>query len=115
MLWYPIAAASGGAPRSGGQLRTRVRSASVSRPAHPLDRLPDAVIVRSLVHIAELLDAGVTETGHLERVSGLLFAAPFFSATVATPVWGFLGDRHGRRHEGLADMVHEPAGDAHRG
>jgi MFS transporter, DHA1 family, multidrug resistance protein len=40
---------------------------------------------------------GVTETGHLERVSGLLFAAPFFSATVATPVWGFLGDRHGRK------------------
>jgi DHA1 family multidrug resistance protein-like MFS transporter len=40
---------------------------------------------------------GVTEAGHLERVSGLLFAAPFFSATVATPVWGFLGDRHGRK------------------
>jgi len=40
---------------------------------------------------------GVTGTGHLERVSGLLFAAPFFAATVATPVWGFMGDRHGRK------------------
>jgi MFS family permease len=40
---------------------------------------------------------GVTEPGHLERTSGLLFAAPFFAATVATPVWGFLGDRHGRK------------------
>jgi MFS transporter, DHA1 family, multidrug resistance protein len=40
---------------------------------------------------------GVTEPGHLERMSGLLFAAPFFAATVATPVWGFLGDRHGRK------------------
>lgn len=40
---------------------------------------------------------GVTEAGEVERVSGLLFAAPFFAATVATPVWGFLGDRHGRK------------------
>lgn len=40
---------------------------------------------------------GVTEAGQVERVSGLLFAAPFFAATVATPVWGFLGDRHGRK------------------
>ena len=30
-------------------------------------------------------------------MSGLLFAAPFFAATVATPVWGVLGDRHGRK------------------
>ncbi len=40
---------------------------------------------------------GVTEPGEVEAVSGLLFAAPFFAATVATPVWGFLGDRHGRK------------------
>ena len=40
---------------------------------------------------------GVTEPGRVEMVSGLLFAAPFFAATVATPVWGFLGDRHGRK------------------
>ena len=40
---------------------------------------------------------GVTEPGELERMSGLLYAAPFFSATVATPVWGFIGDRFGKR------------------
>lgn len=40
---------------------------------------------------------GVTEAGQVEFMSGLLFAAPFFAATVATPVWGFLGDRHGRK------------------
>jgi len=40
---------------------------------------------------------GVTEAGKVAAVSGLLFAAPFFAATVATPVWGFLGDRHGRK------------------
>lgn len=42
-------------------------------------------------------ELGVTEPGKVEAVSGLLFAAPFFAATVATPVWGFLGDRHGRK------------------
>jgi len=40
---------------------------------------------------------GVTEAREVAMVSGLLFAAPFFAASVATPVWGFLGDRHGRK------------------
>jgi DHA1 family multidrug resistance protein-like MFS transporter len=44
-----------------------------------------------------LRQLGVTEPGKLEFVSGLLFAAPFFAATVATPVWGVLGDKHGRK------------------
>lgn len=44
-----------------------------------------------------LRQLGVTQPGQLERVSGLVFAAPFFAATVATPVWGVLGDRHGRK------------------
>ena len=44
-----------------------------------------------------LRQLGVTEPGKLETLSGLIFAAPFFAATVATPVWGFLGDRHGRK------------------
>lgn len=44
-----------------------------------------------------LRQLGVTEPGKLEVMSGLIFAAPFFAATVATPVWGFLGDRHGRK------------------
>jgi len=42
-------------------------------------------------------ELGVTEAGKVAMVSGFLFAAPFFAATVATPVWGFLGDRHGRK------------------
>ncbi len=44
-----------------------------------------------------LRQLGVTEPGKLEAMSGLIFAAPFFAATVATPVWGFMGDRHGRK------------------
>jgi len=44
-----------------------------------------------------LRSLGVTDPAQLHRVSGLLFAAPFFAATVATPVWGLLGDRHGRK------------------
>ena len=44
-----------------------------------------------------LRQLGVTEPGRLETMSGLVFAAPFFSAIVATPIWGFLGDRHGRK------------------
>ena len=44
-----------------------------------------------------LRQLGVTEPGRLETMSGLIFAAPFLSAIVATPVWGFLGDRHGRK------------------
>ncbi len=39
---------------------------------------------------------GVPER-QLEWTSGLMFAAPFFAATIATPIWGFLGDRHGRK------------------
>jgi DHA1 family multidrug resistance protein-like MFS transporter len=42
-------------------------------------------------------ELGVTDLARVEAMSGLLFAAPFFAATVATPVWGFLGDRHGRK------------------
>ena len=44
-----------------------------------------------------LRQLGVTEPGRLETMSGLIFAAPFFAATVATPVWGFFGDRYGRK------------------
>lgn len=43
-----------------------------------------------------LRQLGVPET-NLREMSGLIFAASFFAGTVATPVWGFLGDRHGRK------------------
>ena len=40
---------------------------------------------------------GVTGKGELETMSGLIYAAPFFSAVIATPIWGYFGDRHGRK------------------
>lgn len=40
---------------------------------------------------------GVTGKGELETMSGLIYAAPFFSATLATPIWGYFGDRHGQK------------------
>ncbi len=42
-------------------------------------------------------DLGVTNDQELARWSGLIFAAPFLTAFVATPVWGTLGDRYGRK------------------
>ena len=44
-----------------------------------------------------LRSLGVTGKGELETMSGLLYAAPFFAATIATPIWGYFGDRHGRK------------------
>ncbi|MBI3579006.1 MAG: MFS transporter, partial [Ignavibacteriales bacterium] len=40
---------------------------------------------------------GVTDTAETARWSGLVFAGPFFSAFFLTPVWGYLGDRYGRK------------------
>ena len=40
---------------------------------------------------------GVTNDQELARWSGLIFAAPFLTAVFATPVWGALGDRYGRK------------------
>ena len=44
-----------------------------------------------------LRSLGVTGKGELETMSGLIYAAPFFAATIATPIWGYYGDRHGRK------------------
>lgn len=33
----------------------------------------------------------------MARWSGLVFAGPFFLSFFLTPVWGFLGDRYGRK------------------
>ncbi|HEU4333507.1 MAG TPA: MFS transporter [Candidatus Eisenbacteria bacterium] len=44
-----------------------------------------------------LRSLGVTGKGELETMSGLIYAAPFFSAVIATPIWGYFGDRHGRK------------------
>ncbi len=40
---------------------------------------------------------GVTDPDDLSRWSGIVFAGPFFLAIIATPFWGSLGDRHGRK------------------
>ncbi|MDH3252732.1 MAG: MFS transporter, partial [Ignavibacteria bacterium] len=40
---------------------------------------------------------GVTDPGELARWSGFAFSGTFLSAFIATPVWGILGDRHGRK------------------
>jgi DHA1 family multidrug resistance protein-like MFS transporter len=40
---------------------------------------------------------GVTGEQELARWSGIIFAAPFATAFFATPIWGTLGDRYGRK------------------
>jgi DHA1 family multidrug resistance protein-like MFS transporter len=40
---------------------------------------------------------GVSDPNDLARWSGLVFAGPFFVSFVATPIWGTLGDRYGRK------------------
>lgn len=44
-----------------------------------------------------LRSLGVTGKGELETMSGLVYAAPFFAATIATPIWGYFGDRYGQK------------------
>lgn len=40
---------------------------------------------------------GVTDPDDLSRWSGVVFAGPFFLSVIATPYWGSLGDRYGRK------------------
>lgn len=40
---------------------------------------------------------GVTDDNALAQWSGLVFAGPFVTAFIATPFWGKLGDKHGRK------------------
>ncbi len=42
-------------------------------------------------------ELGVTDPTDLARWSGLVFAGPFFLSFVATPFWGSMGDRYGRK------------------
>ncbi len=59
-----------------------------------------AVLGMSLVipflpfYIREL---GVKELEEVKRWSGIIYAAPFLLATFTGPLWGWLGDRYGRR------------------
>ncbi|MBI4429673.1 MAG: MFS transporter [Ignavibacteriales bacterium] len=40
---------------------------------------------------------GVTSPEDVARWSGFVFAGPFFISFFSTPVWGYLGDRYGRK------------------
>jgi DHA1 family multidrug resistance protein-like MFS transporter len=40
---------------------------------------------------------GITAPDELARWSGYVYAGPFFVSLFLTPVWGFLGDRYGKR------------------
>ncbi|MBI1805519.1 MAG: MFS transporter [Ignavibacteria bacterium] len=40
---------------------------------------------------------GITDQNELARWSGMVFAAPFLTAFIATPFWGSMGDKHGRK------------------
>ena len=42
-------------------------------------------------------ELGVKELDDVKRWSGLIYAAPFLLATFTGPLWGWLGDRYGRR------------------
>lgn len=42
-------------------------------------------------------DLGVTDEHELARWSGLTFAGPFFVSFFMVPIWGWLGDRYGRK------------------
>jgi len=42
-------------------------------------------------------ELGVSDPGEVKRWSGFVFAAPFLVATFTGPLWGWLGDRYGRR------------------
>ncbi len=42
-------------------------------------------------------ELGVTELEDIKKWSGLVYAAPFFLAIFTGPLWGWLGDRYGRR------------------
>lgn len=40
---------------------------------------------------------GITDEAELARWSGLIFAGPFFMAFIATPFWGSMGDKYGKK------------------
>lgn len=42
-------------------------------------------------------ELGIIDAGEVKRWSGLVFGAPFLIATFVGPLWGWLGDRYGRK------------------
>jgi len=48
---------------------------------------------------------GVTDHNELARWSGVVFAGPFLTAFIATPLWGNLGDTFGRKLMVVRTMI----------
>jgi MFS transporter, DHA1 family, multidrug resistance protein len=44
-----------------------------------------------------LRELGVGEAAEVKKWSGLIYAGPFLAATFTVPLWGWLGDRYGRK------------------
>jgi DHA1 family multidrug resistance protein-like MFS transporter len=44
-----------------------------------------------------LRELGVGEAAEVRKWSGLIYAGPFLTATFTVPLWGWLGDRYGRK------------------
>jgi len=44
-----------------------------------------------------LRELGLTEAAEVKKWSGLIYAGPFLAATFTVPLWGWLGDRYGRK------------------
>lgn len=42
-------------------------------------------------------ELGPTKLLNIQLWSGFVYAAPFFSAIIAVPIWGALGDKYGRK------------------
>ncbi|MCI0706336.1 MAG: MFS transporter, partial [Ignavibacteriae bacterium] len=42
-------------------------------------------------------ELGIQSNDEIARWSGLVFAGPFFVSFFSTPIWGYLGDRYGRK------------------
>ncbi|MGB9699199.1 MAG: MFS transporter [Thermodesulfobacteriota bacterium] len=42
-------------------------------------------------------ELGIIDAGEVKRWSGLVFGAPFLIATFVGPLWGWMGDRYGRK------------------
>ncbi len=42
-------------------------------------------------------ELGVQDLDDVARWSGYVFAAPYFASALLTPIWGWLGDKYGRR------------------
>ena len=50
-------------------------------------------------------ELGITDSKQLEYWSGLVFAAPFISSFIFTPIWGSLGDKFGKKPMVIRAMI----------